>query len=113
MSRYLNQLRPADQSATTIFTAASETEIIKLFVCNTTGTAAKYRVFHDDDGSTYDQSNALYYDESISPNTTECPLQSQGVGAGLSVSANGTIGVRSDTTNALTFTIYGNPILNR
>jgi hypothetical protein len=81
------------------------TEVTRITVCNTTGSTAKYSVYHDDDGSTFDQSTALYYAVSLAANTT---VELMTYGPGLYVAKSGQIAVQTDTGSALTFTLYGN-----
>ena len=102
----LAQSRPSGTSAVSVFTADMVTEITLIVVCNTTGSAAAFSIFHDDDGSTFDQTTALHYTQTIAANDTVY-ITSDAVGAGLFVAINGQIGVQTDTSNALTFSIYG------
>jgi len=100
----LGQLRPADTNAASLYSPAASTTWIgkNLVICNTTGTAATARVFHDEDGTTYDETTALYWDLSVAANST---TSLQGFLSGSNASGN--IGVRTGTANALTFTLYG------
>ena len=102
----LGQSRPANTTAASAFTANLRTEITAIYVCNTTGSAVDCRVFHDDDGSTFDQTTALYYDVSIPANDT-LVLAAQTANGGITVSDGGQIGVRTATASALTFSLYG------
>lgn len=102
----LAQSRPGDTNASTLYTALRNTEVTKIFVCNTTGTAATFRLFHDNDGTTYDQTTALYYDYSVAANTTLI-ISAEVLGGGVSVFKGGAIGFRTGTLNALTITLYG------
>ena len=102
----LAQTRPANTSTATAYTAKKQTEITQVIVCNTTGSPATFSLYHDDDGSTYDQTTALVYSASVAANTM-LSLSADGAGLGIFVTANGTIGVQSGTASALTFSIYG------
>lgn len=106
--KQLGQLRPANTTAASLYSPASNvTGIAKnLVVANTTATTATFRVFVDDDGTTYDQSTALFYDTPIAANTTVfvamyLPMNNSA----------GNIAVRTDTANALTFTLSGAEIV--
>jgi len=103
----LGQLRPANTTAASIYSpGASETAVIStLVICNQTTSAATYRIFIDNDGSTYDQSTALWYDTTIDANTT---VQYQ-THIGMD-DASGNMAVRTSSANALTFTIFGSVI---
>ena len=98
------QSRPSGTSATSVYTASMRTEITRIVVANTTGSAANYSLYHDDDGSTFDQTTALYYTVSLAANTS---VELIGAAAGLFVSKSGQIAVQTGTGSALTFTIYG------
>lgn len=102
----LSQLRPANINAASAFTASVPTEVTAIYVANTTGAAVSCRIFHDDDGSTFNQDTALYYDVSVPANET-LVLLSAVINGGISVQPGGQIGVRSASGNALNFSIYG------
>ena len=102
----LAQSRPAGTTAVNAFTATLLTEITRIVVCNTTGTAAAMSIYHDDDGSTFDATSALYESTSIAANES-VEIKAESIGGGLMVAADGQIGVKTGTASALTFTIYG------
>lgn len=102
--KQLGQNRINSTTATSIYSpGASTTAIIKaVTICNQTAIAATFRLFLDDDGTTYDQTTSLYYDVAIGANTTVLidtywPMND----------ANGNLATRSGTANALTFTVFG------
>lgn len=100
----LGQLRPADTNAASVYAPADgvQAKVAQIIICNTTGGAAAYRIFHDDDGSTYDQTTALFYDVSLAANTSEVlDMEIEMTASG------GNLAVRTDTNDALTFTVYG------
>ena len=104
MKRQLGQLRPANTSAASVFSpsVAQPYEAATLFITNTTGTAALASVFHDINGTTYDETTALLFGKSVAANdyiVLEVPF-------GDRLEA-GNIAVKSGTSNALTFTLYG------
>ena len=100
------QLRPGVTTAVNAYTASIVTEIRKIAICNTTGSSALFSFYHDDDGSTFDQSTALHYQEAVPANTTTY-INADMEAGGISISTGGQIGVQSDTASALTFTLYG------
>lgn len=102
----LAQNRPSGTTAVSAFTATLRTEITAIWIVNTTSAAAKYSLFHDDDGSTFDQTTALAYAAVIPGNSTVMITADQ-LGGGISVSPDGQLGIQTDTANALTFTVYG------
>ena len=102
--KQLGQHRINSTTATSLYSpGASTTTIIKsIVVCNQSGTVDTFRLFIDDDGTTYDQTTALYYDVSIAAGTTVqidtyWPMND----------ADGNLATQNATANALTFTAFG------
>ena len=103
----LGQLRPANTTAASIYSPAAsiETQITSITICNTSASIANFRIFLDDNGTTYDQTTAMYYDP---------PGQIQ---AGDTVTftdlkwlmndSTGNLAVRTSVANSLTFTVFG------
>lgn len=102
----LAQSRPSGTTAATLFTATMPTEITSIVVCNTSAAAATFRICHDDDGTTYDQTTALYYDANINAGETMW-LSGGFIGGGMHMAKDGTLGIRTNTASALTFSAYG------
>lgn len=102
--KQLGQAAPANTIAVSIYSPASGINAIlkKIVVCNTTASSAKYRIFHDADGTTYDTTTALFYDVTLSANSTDIIHLDGGMN-----DSDGNIAVRTDTNDALTFTLYG------
>ena len=102
--KQLGQLRPADTNATSVYSpAANTTGVIKtILVCNTSASSAKFRIFLDDDGTTYTEATALFWDTPIASDTTVdfCTLLPMNNSAG-------NLAFRTDTINALTITVAG------
>ena len=100
----LGQLRPADTNAASLYSPAAGViaEIQTVFVTNQSGGARTYRIFHDDDGTTYDQTTALYYDVALAADKTD--VVSVPIWMRLST---GNLAVRSNANDGLTFTVYG------
>ena len=102
--KQLGQLRPANTTAATLYSpgASIETIIANVVIWNTSGAAAKYRLFIDDNGTTYDETTALAWDIVIPADTTDI--------FEVKITMNdstGNLAVRTDTNNALTFTANG------
>jgi|TARA_R110000824_G_scaffold14736_1_gene62532 hypothetical protein len=102
----LAQVRPANTNAATVYTSGRSVEITKIILCETSGSSCTFRIFHDNDGTTYDQTTALYYDVALAANTT-LVISTEVLGAGLSVYKTGAIGFRTSVANTPTITIYG------
>lgn len=105
-SSQLAQSRPAGTSAVSILAPAMRTEVTKIVICNTSGSSAKFSVYHDDNGTTYDQTTALYYGVAL---TGTAVIEAQFPGGGFTVASGGNLAVQTDTGSALTFTVYGAP----
>lgn len=101
----LGQLRPADTNPASIYSPVpGRIGVIRhLVVCNTSGVAATYRVFLDDDGTTYNESTAIFWDNAIGANATVLTIAQ---GWAMRNDA-GNLAVRSSAANALTFTVFG------
>lgn len=101
----LEQIMPTDTNNTVLFSPPERDRYVvqSIIICNNTATDAKYRIFHDEDGTTYSTATALCYDITLAGNTTtafEVDIYMN--------NPSGNLSVRSDTANALTFTAYGN-----
>lgn len=102
--RQLGQSRPANTTAASLYSPADgvQTTVRTIVVCNTSSAAADYRIFHDDDGTTYDETTALFWDITLPANTTES------IELNIEMAdPDGNLAIRTDTANALTFTAYG------
>ncbi len=104
--KQLAQLEPADTNAASLYSPGSNVtaEIGRIFVANTTAGNLTYRIFHDDDGTTYDTATAIAYDIPILANRTtlfqfEPPLWMS--------NPDGNLAVRSSSGGDITFTLYG------
>jgi hypothetical protein len=100
----LGQLRPANTTAASLYSPAASTIGIgkTLTVCNTSGAAATFRIFVDNDGTTYDETTAIFWDISIAADET---VQLDGFYP--MNNAAGNLAVRTSVANALTFTLFG------
>jgi hypothetical protein len=106
VQKMVGQLRPANTTAASLVSPVSGERISvhTIIVAETSGSDRTFRLFHDDDGTTYDESTALHYDVAISANTTTF-LDLQG-GIDM-VNSSGNLAVRTSSGNALNFTAYG------
>jgi hypothetical protein len=104
MKRQLGQLRPANTTAASLFSpaAAAPYETAHLCICNTTAHAADASVFHDIDGTTYDETTALLFGKSVDAN--DYIILDVGIA---DYKEAGNIAVKTGTADALTFTLYG------
>jgi len=105
--KQLGQLRPANTTAASLYSpaAATETLVKSIIVANTTALAAAYRIFNDDNGTTFDETTALFWDITLAANSThtiEINLMMD--------DSTGNLAVRTDTANAINFTCYGSEV---
>lgn len=102
----LAQSRPSDTTAVSAYSPASgvHTEITQILVCETAGNTPTYRIFLDNDGTTYDQTTALFYDNAMAANTTEELIQH---GSWWMTNSSGNLAVRTSAGDELTFTVFG------
>ena len=102
--KQLAQSRPAGTTAASVYSpGASTTAVIKtIFVANTSGAGAKFRLFLDDNGTTYDETTALFWDTPVDADAT---VQ---IDTTIAMNdASGNLAFRTDTGNALTITVIG------
>ena len=105
--KQLGQARPGDTNSVSIYSPAANvtTIITHIFVCNTTGNTPAYSIYCDDDGSTYDETSALYFANAMAANTTEkipCFIAMN--------NSAGNLAVETDTADEITFTVFGSEI---
>ena len=103
----LGQSRPVGTAAASLYTPALNVigYITRIHICNTTGSAATFRLFIHQTGTTYDQTTALEYDKSCGANNSVAI----GFGeTGLPLNNNsGNFAIATGTGSALTFTAWG------
>ena len=102
--KQLGQLRPDNTTAASVYSPSPNVTWVakSLVICNTSGALAKARIFHDEDGTTYDETTALMWDVDVMADETVF-IDNFLAGS----DSTGNVGVRTDTANALTFTLYG------
>lgn len=85
---------------------ASETGVIvQIMICNNSGASASYSLYHDDDGTTYDETTQIANEIVLAANDfviISCKIMAN--------DATGNIACESSVANALTFTAYGHVI---
>jgi len=103
-TKQLGQVRPSNTVPFLIYQPSGRDRcvITNIIVCNTTSSIVTYRIFVDEDGTTYDQTTAIAYDIPLTGNTTdiwEFPIYMN--------DPAGTCAVQTGTGGALTFTANG------
>lgn len=98
----LSQSRENSTSAVSIYSPnAGQTVQAFVKITNVDTVNVECRVFHDNDGTTYDQTTALVYDMRIQPGQI---LEIDHI---LMDNENGNLAYRSSVANALVATVYG------
>ena len=105
--RQLAQVRPPNTNTMSVLSAAVKRKVVvmSMVLCNTTTSAATFSIFLDKDGTTYDQTTALFYGITLAANTTEMIELHEGLPLDPQVSGN--LALQVGTANAITFTING------
>ncbi len=100
----LGQLRPGDTNAVSIYSPPSTTQaqITRIVVCHTAASTSKFRIFLDHDGTTYDETTALFWDIVV-PTDTTVEID----GDWWMTDSAGNLAVRTDSASAFTFTVFG------
>lgn len=104
-AKILAQSNPANTTAASLYSPGTRQKAIVygIVIANVTGSAAAYRLHVDVGGTTYDTGNALAYDVSLAANTSTYLEFDAGIG----LEGADSLGIRTNTGNALCFTAYG------
>jgi|2_EtaG_2_1085320.scaffolds.fasta_scaffold45206_2 hypothetical protein len=111
--KQLGQSRPANTTAVSIYSPGADIEarIYLIIITNTTGSDTTFRIFHDEDGTTYNETTALYFDQTITANNSAILIFDNTGQDGIAMeTAAGNLAVRTGTNDALTFTVYGSEL---
>ena len=96
----------APTTAATLFTASIETELTRVVLCNTSGVARTFRMFHDDTGAAaFTAANALYYDRALAIAETLL-IDAQSEDVGFQIARGGRVAFEASDTG-VTVSIYG------
>lgn len=104
MRRQLAQSRPSNTSAASIVNDTRPWQVDLILVTNTSENNVAATIYHDANGTTYDESTAIVWAAQIKPNDTayfefNIPITN--------IDSNGNLAVKSGAASALTFTVYG------
>ena len=108
-NKLLAQSRPSTTNATAVYNTSKTgmvTEVYSIWICNTSGADATFRAFFNNNGTTYDQTTALFWDTPIYAGSSIFIEAANQPIATLSTTT-ARLAVRSSVANALTFTISG------
>lgn len=103
--KVLAQSRPAGTSAVQAYSPSDNTRALikRIIVVNTTGSAVGAYAYIDTDGTTFDETTAILWNESVAANHS-ISIEFEDY---TELEAAGAIGVRHSTGNAINFTIIG------
>lgn len=106
--RQLAQSRPSATSAASVYSPGEQivTQIQSIVVSNTGTGNLRFSIYHDEDGTTYDQTTALYFQEALNSKTNKTIQFNYGSGIWMR-DTSGNLAVQTDTANDATFTVYG------
>lgn len=99
------QTAPAGTVAVTAYTATVRTTVPFIAIRNVTGSPVVAEIYHDDDGTTFDDTTTIWRKE-VAANSFEW-VTAPSERSVISVAKDGSIGIRTATGSALTFTMYG------
>ena len=75
-----------------------------IILCNTSGSSATFRLFFDANGTTYDETTALYWDTSLAANSSLTLEYARGL---YMAEDTANIAYRSSVANAITISLWG------
>lgn len=107
----LAQTSPSVTSAVTLYAPPIGTEVTRIQCVNYSGSPVDVEVYHDDDGTTFDNTTIIEKFSAPANQTTE--LLYRNAGQGVSVMKGGAIGVKAGTADSVNFTAYGVPQVAR
>jgi len=102
--KQLGQKRENSTNAVSVYSPAAEVTAIisSIRICNNTGSSRTFSLFVDDDGTTYDESTAIYFNSPLTANET---LAIDGFMA--MNNSSGNLAYSSSLANAVTITVFG------
>jgi hypothetical protein len=103
LTRQLAQSRPGTTGATSAYSPSYETTVTSVVVCNQGGTTPSFSIYLDDDGTTYDETTALFWSVPMTTNETviiDCEWHM--------TNTAGNLAVQTSIANDVTFTVFGN-----
>lgn len=104
MRRQLAQSRPSDTNAVSVLNSSNPWEVDLIVITNSSAVNAGATIYHDADGTTYDESTAIGWALSVKPNDVVHYELSKPIA---NTNGNGNLAVKTGVASALTFTVYG------
>ncbi len=104
--KQLGQLRPANTTAASIYSPGANVvaELAGIWICEVLAGTPTYQLFHDDNGTTYDEGTALAFNPALTASQSfyipfEPPLWM--------ADSAGNFAVRTSVNSSINFTLYG------
>jgi len=96
-------------TATSVYSPTQGTIVCvqSMLLANTSGADATYRIFHDNDGTTYSEATALAWDVSLPADSIVHLEANTEEGHIYADNPDGNIAFRCSVANAITITLYG------
>ena len=109
LGRQLAQSRPSGTSAVSIYSPGAFyiAQINYIVIANTTGSTAYFSLFHDEDGTTYNETTTVAWQIDIATQASNVATIATTAGLWMNGANGGNFAVLTETGSALTFTLYG------
>ena len=110
MRRQLAQLRPSGTSAVSLFSPDNQYfyTVDLILATNNSGSSVDVTIYHDSDGTTYDDTTCILATTTLSAGDTLDFSPGDGDYKGISdYQSAGSIGVKTSAANSVNFTAYG------
>ncbi len=108
--KQLGQALPANTNVVSIYSPGTDvvTRIYCIVVTEVAGNTPTFRIFHDEDGTTYTSATALYFNMPMVVATPQILTFGDGDNDGLWMNnSSGNLAVRTSAASEINFTVYG------
>ena len=107
-NKQLGQAREASTNAVSVYSPPVDntSKVKSIFVCNTSTEDANFTIYVDADGTTYDESTALFWQVSLDPGQT-VTIGNLEIDMSLST---GNLAYKTSVASAITITLFGEEI---
>lgn len=102
----LASVLPGDTADTLLFTATMDTEVTRLFVCNVSGGAATFDLYHVEAGDIVSAESALFFNQPVAIGET-LQVFADAPNSGIQLKAGDELWGASSVGSALAFNLYG------
>ncbi len=102
--KMLGQVRPSSTVAEQIYSPERAGKLRGFYITNTTDSTVTASIFINNEGTTYDESTAILWDTIIPAGE---PVEVEMIDGLVLNNPSASVGVKSSSGNALTFTLWG------